>query len=102
MFDILHVSCNGLITLLRTGKILAMDHDPSAGGRDICLLKGGPHSPRCGGGGKKLHECGRDGFDNCFKKQLILSKPEYNPDLGREKQHRAELSSLEDTTLSHL
>ena len=28
MFDILHIGYNGLITLLRAGKILAMDHDP--------------------------------------------------------------------------
>ena len=41
VFDILHVFCNGLITLLRAGKILAMDHDPSTGGRGICLLEGG-------------------------------------------------------------
>ena len=75
MFDILHVFYNGLSTLLRTGKILAMDHDPSAGGRGICLLKGGPRSPRCCGGGEKLHDRGRDGFDNCIKKQLILSEP---------------------------
>ena len=50
-----------------------MDHDSSAGGRGICHLKGGPRSPRCGGGGEKLHERGREGFDNCIKKQLILS-----------------------------
>ena len=75
VFDILYVFCNGLSTLLRTGKILVMDHDLSAGERDICLLKGGPHSPRCGRGGEKLHELGRDGFDNCIKKQLILSEP---------------------------
>ena len=76
VFDILHVSCNGPITLLRTDKILAMDHDPFARGRDICLLEGGPCIPRCGRGGKKPHEHGRDGSDNCFKKQLIVSKPE--------------------------
>ena len=29
MFDILHIGYNGSITLLRAGKILAMDHDPS-------------------------------------------------------------------------
>ena len=51
---------NGPITLLRTGKILAMDHDPSAGGRGICLLEGGPRNPRCGGGGEKLYKHGRD------------------------------------------
>ena len=53
-----------------------MDHDSSAGGRGICHLKAGPRSPRCGGGGEKLHERGREGFDNCIKKQLILSEPE--------------------------
>ena len=72
MFDILHVLCNGPSTLLRTDKILAMDHDPSAGGRGICLLKGGPRSPRGCEGGEKLHEHGRDGSDNCIKKQFIL------------------------------
>ena len=30
MFDILHMVGNSLITLLRAGKILAMDHDSSA------------------------------------------------------------------------
>ena len=45
----MHVFCNGPITLLKTGKILAMDHDPSEGGRSICLLEGGPFSSRCGG-----------------------------------------------------
>ena len=74
MFDILHVFCNGPITLLRTGKILEMDHDLSTRGRGVCLLKGGPHSSRCGGGGDKLHKRGRDGSDNSIKKQLILSK----------------------------
>ena len=68
MFDIFHVFCNGPITFLRIGKILAIDHDSSAGKRGICLLEGGPRSPRCGGGGEKLHERGRDGFNNCIKK----------------------------------
>ena len=76
MFDILHVLCNGLITLLRIAKILVIDHDLSSGGRGICLLEGGPRNPRYGGGGEKLHERGRDGSDNCIKKQLILSDPE--------------------------
>ena len=40
VFDILHVLCNGPITLLRTGKILAMDHDPSIGGKGVCLSRG--------------------------------------------------------------
>ena len=74
MFDILHILHNGMSTLLRTGKILARDHDPFAEGRDICLLDGGPHSSRCCGGGEKIHELGRDGYDNCIKKQLILSE----------------------------
>ena len=55
MFDIFHVFGNGPSTLLRTGKVMAMDHDPSVGGRGNCLLEGGPRSPRCGGGGGKLH-----------------------------------------------
>ena len=63
MFDMLHVFCNGLSTLLRIDKILAMDHE----GRGICLLEGGPSSPRCGGGGQKLHERERDESDNCIK-----------------------------------
>ena len=76
MFDIFHVVYNGLITLLRTGKILAINHDLSVGSRGICLLKGDPRILRCGGRGEKLHERGRDGSDNCIKKQWILSKPE--------------------------
>ena len=75
MFDILHVFCNGLITLLRTSKILAIDHDPSTRRRGICLLEGGPRSSRCGGDGEKLHECGTNRSDNYIKKQLILSNP---------------------------
>ena len=73
VFNILHVFCNGSSTLLRIDKILAMDHDPSAGGKGICLLEGGPCSSRCGEGGEKLHGCGRDGSDNYIKKQSILS-----------------------------
>ena len=68
VFDILHVFCNGLSTLQRTSKILAMDHDPSAGGRGICFLEGGPRNPRCGGGGEKLHKRVRNKSDNCIKK----------------------------------
>ena len=49
-----------------------MDHDPFVGGRGICLLEGGPRIQKYGGGGEKLHERGRDGSDNCLKKQLIL------------------------------
>ena len=76
MFDILHVFCNGPSTLLRIGKILAKNHDRFARGRGICLLEGGLRNPRFGGGGEKLHERGRDGSDNCIKKQLILSELE--------------------------
>ena len=76
MFDTFLVFCNGLITLLRIGKILEMEHDSSEGGRGICLLEGGPRSPRCGGGGEKLHKRGRYRSDNCIKKKLILSEPE--------------------------
>ena len=68
VFDILHVLCTGPSTLLRTGKILTMDLDPFARGRGICLLEGGPHSPRCDGDGEKLHERGRDKSDNFIKK----------------------------------
>ena len=71
MFDIMHVFCNGSITLLRTDKILAMGYDLFARGRGICHLEGGPCSPRCG---EKLHKCGRDKFDNCINKPLILSE----------------------------
>ena len=81
MFDILHVFCNGSSTLLRTDKILSMDHDSSTGGRGICLLEGGPRSPRCGG--------------------VKVRVREYNSNLGREKRHQAELSSPKDTTLSN-
>ena len=47
-----------------------MNYDLFMGGRCICLLKGtsGPRSSRCSGGGEKLHERGRDEFDNCNKK----------------------------------
>ena len=72
MFNIFHVFCNGPLTLLRTSKILMMDHDPSTEGRGICLLEGGPHNLRCGGGGEKLYEHGRDGSNNFIKKKLIL------------------------------
>ena len=76
VFNILHVFCNGSSTLLRIGKILGLDHDPSVGGRGICLLEGGPCSLRSGGGGEKLHERGRDESKYCIKKQLIFSEPE--------------------------
>ena len=74
VFDILHVFYYGSINLLRIGKILAKDHDPFEGRRGICLLEGSPQSPRCGGGGEKLHESGRDGSNNFIKKQLIMSE----------------------------
>ena len=47
VLDILHIVGNSLITLLRAGKILAMDHDPSA---RMSLFESSPYSPRCGGG----------------------------------------------------
>ena len=72
VFGILCVFKNGLITFLRTAKILVMDHDPSVGGRGICLLEGGPCNLRYGGGEEKLHWHGRDGSDKRIKKQLIL------------------------------
>ena len=72
MFDILYVFCNSSITLLKTGKILAMDHDLSTRGRGICLLEGDSRSPRCGGRGEKRHKRWSDGSDNCIKKKLIL------------------------------
>ena len=39
MFDILHVFCNCPSTLLRIGKILAMDHDPSTRGEAYVFLR---------------------------------------------------------------
>ena len=48
MFGILYIGCNGLNTLLRADKILAMDHDPSSQRRAICLLESSPPSPRRG------------------------------------------------------
>ena len=55
MFDIFHTVDNSLITLLRVGKILAMDHDQSVRRRDIHLLESGPRKSRCGGSRDKLH-----------------------------------------------
>ena len=55
VFEILHIGCNGSITLLRAGKILVMDHDPSSRMRGICLLESSPCSLRSGGGRDKLH-----------------------------------------------
>ena len=76
MFDIFHIVSNSLITLLRVGKILAMDHDLSAQKRGIHLLESDPCSPRCGGGRDELHQGGRYGPNNFIEKQLVLSKPE--------------------------
>ena len=41
MFDILQIFCNGSSTLPRIFMILTINHDPSTGGRGICLLEGG-------------------------------------------------------------
>ena len=46
MFDILHVFCNVLITLLWIGKILAMDYDPSKGGREAYVFSRMVHAAR--------------------------------------------------------
>ena len=55
VFGILHIGCNGSITLLRAGKILAMDHDPSSQRRGIYLLESSPRNLRSDGGRDKLH-----------------------------------------------
>ena len=55
MFDILHIGCNGSMTMSRAGKILEMDHDPSLRRRGICLLNSSQRIPRSGGGRDKLH-----------------------------------------------
>ena len=55
MFDILHIVGNSSSTLLRTGKILAMVHDPSTRLRVIRLFESSPSTTRCGGGRDKLH-----------------------------------------------
>ena len=75
MFDILHILDNSLITLLRTGKVMAMGHDPFARRRNICLFQSSSCSTRCGGGRDKLHYGGRYRPNNCIEKQLVLSKP---------------------------
>ena len=54
MFDILHIVSNSLITLLRTGKILAMG-DPSERRRGISLFESSPSRRRCGAGRDKLY-----------------------------------------------
>ena len=49
----------------------------------------------------KLHEGGRYRPNNCIEKQLVLSEPVNVIQIwGGGNQHRVELSSLEDTTLS--
>ena len=55
MFYILLIGYNGLITLLRASKILAMDHDQSSRRKGVCLLDSSPPRPRSGGGRDKLH-----------------------------------------------
>ena len=55
VFDILPIGYNGLITLLRVGKILAMDHDLSSRRRGICLLESSPRKLRSSRGRDKLH-----------------------------------------------
>ena len=76
MFDILHIVGNSLITLLRTGKILAMGHDPSARMRGIRMFESSPCSMRSGGGRDKRHEGGRNGPNNGIEKQLVLCELE--------------------------
>ena len=51
----LHIGCNGSITFLRVGKILAMDYDPSSRRRGICILESSPCNPRSGESNDKLH-----------------------------------------------
>ena len=55
MFDILHIVGNRPITLLRTGKILAMGHNPSVRRRGIRIFESSSCSTRCGGGRDKLY-----------------------------------------------
>ena len=55
VFDILHIVGNGLITLLRTDKILVMGHDPSVRRRGIRLFESSSCNTRSGGGRDKLH-----------------------------------------------
>ena len=84
VFDILHIVGNSPIILLRTSKIIAMDHDPSACRRDIHLFESSPSHIRCGegrnelhyGGRDELHYGGRNGPKNCIEKQLVLSELE--------------------------
>ena len=55
MFDILHIVGNSPITLLRTGKILVMGHDPFVQRRGIHLFEHSSIRTRCGGGRYELH-----------------------------------------------
>ena len=55
VFYILHIISNSLITLLRTGKILAMDYDWSTQRREAYVFSRVVHAARCGGGRDKLH-----------------------------------------------
>ena len=68
LFDILHMVGNSLVTLLRTSKILVMDHDPSARRRGILLFESSLCSTRCGGGRDKLQKGGRYRPNNCIKR----------------------------------
>ena len=54
-FDVLHIIGNSLITLFRTGKILAMGHDPTTRMRGIHLFESSLSRTRCGGGRDELH-----------------------------------------------
>ena len=76
VLGILHILGNSLITLLRADKILAMDNDPFARRKGICLLESSPRSLRCGGGRDKLHKSCCYGPNNCVKKQMVPSEPE--------------------------
>ena len=76
VLDILYIVDNSLITLLRAGKILAMDHDPSTRRRGIHLFESSPCSLRCGEERDKLHKGGKYGPNNYIEKQLVLSELE--------------------------
>ena len=55
VFDMLHIVGNRPITLLKVGKILAIDHDPSMRRIDISFFESGQITPICSGGRDKLH-----------------------------------------------
>ena len=55
VFDMLHIVGNRPITLLKVGKILAIDHDPSMRRIDVRFFESGQSNPICGGGRDKLH-----------------------------------------------